>query len=394
VLEYLGLELGIRGDGERAFVELLGRLERREPLEGAGGLIWRREGRLLADNPPLLVDDLDALPPTSVARYLDADAYRRYGTPIPIQTKRGCALGCTYCTYHLMEGRAFRLREPARVVAELERLVEETGNRRVELTDSVFNVPLAHTKAVLAAIARRGLRPELHAMGLNPAAVDEELVDRMVEAGFSSVDVGAEACSEITLAGLGKSYGQEALRRTAGLLHSRGLAIHWFLLVGGPGETPETLRETLGSIDELASPWDLIDVGVGVRVYNGSAIARELQQDPRTRSADAFFSPVAYQPAGASLEALKRLTKEWALERTNCFMYDEDQTVPLRTLRMAAALLGAFAPGQPVWRTFIAHQKLQRLLGVQALRRWWFSVSRAQTSSAGELEIEPTNRVM
>ena len=257
VLQYLGVEYGIRGDGELAFVELLRRLQRGAPLSDAGGLVWRKDDRLLADNPPLLVEDLDALAPTRVSRYLDVGAYRKFASPIQIQTKRGCALGCTYCTYHLMEGKAWRLRQPDRVVAEIERLVDETGSRQVEFTDGVFNMPLEHTKAVLAALARRDLELDLHAMGLNPAAVDEELVDLMVQAGFRSVDVGAESSSEITLAGLGKSYGKDAIRRTARLLRSRGVAVHWFLLVGGPGETTQTLHETLDSIDELADAWDL-----------------------------------------------------------------------------------------------------------------------------------------
>jgi hypothetical protein len=212
-------------------------------------------------------------------------------------------------------------------------------------------------------------------MGINPAAVDEELVDLMVQAGFGGVDVGAESMSEITLAGLGKTYGKEAIRRTADLLHSRGIPVHWFLLVGGPGETPETLRETLETAAEIAGEWDLVDVGVGVRVYNGSMIAKRLQEGG-ARSGDEFFTPVVYEPEGASVETLKRLTKEWALGRTNCFMYDEDQTVPLSTIRMATAILGKLAPRQPVWRTFIAHRKIQRLLGVLALKRWRYQRDR------------------
>jgi radical SAM superfamily enzyme YgiQ (UPF0313 family) len=381
VLEYLGVELGIRGDGELAFVELLERLAARASLADLGGLVWQRGGRLLADNPPRPVEDLDSLPPVRLGRYVDVHAYSRFAASLPVQSKRGCPLSCAYCTYHLLEGKVWRLRDPERVAADIEQLVAETGIRRVELADSVFNLPLDHAKAVLRAISRRGMDLHLHAMGLNPGAVDEELVDLMVQAGFRSVDVGAESSSDITLAGLGKSYRKEALQRTASLLRSRGLAVHWFLLVGGPGETPETLRETLDAMDQLAGEWDLVDIGVGVRVYNGSALAKTTQELGRP-STDEFFTPRVFEPEGVTIPTLKRLTKERALERDNYFMYDEDRTGSPRTIRLVTALLSRTAPDQPAWRCHIAHRKVLRRLGILALRRWWFRRSQSRPSES------------
>ena len=94
--------------------------------------------------------------------------YKLYNTPFSIQTKRGCALACTYCTYNRIEGRAYRLRSPAAVADEIEDFVKSTGIRTVEIVDSTFNVPLDHAKAVLAEIISRSLKLRLLTMGLNP----------------------------------------------------------------------------------------------------------------------------------------------------------------------------------------------------------------------------------
>ena len=62
MLEYFGLEYALRGDGEAAFVEFLRRLEAGESPAGLGSLVWRLGGRIVEDNPPLVVADLDSLP--------------------------------------------------------------------------------------------------------------------------------------------------------------------------------------------------------------------------------------------------------------------------------------------------------------------------------------------
>src|SRR5512135_1501734 len=131
MLEFFDLEFAVRGDGEAAFVEFLRRLSAGGRLGGMGGLVRRLGGRIVADNPPLCVEDLDALPPARAWRWLDLAPYSRAGAALQIQTKRGCALGCTYCTYNRIEGRSWRLRSPARVADEIAEAVRESGIRLV-----------------------------------------------------------------------------------------------------------------------------------------------------------------------------------------------------------------------------------------------------------------------
>ncbi|MGD2001027.1 MAG: cobalamin-dependent protein, partial [Desulfobacterales bacterium] len=105
MLDFFDLPLAIQGDGERTIVELSARLEDNLPLNGLGGLILRQNGMIVEENPPFPVDDLNALPLIKFDRYLEIGRYRKYNSPLQIQTKRGCVLRCVYCTYNRLEGR-------------------------------------------------------------------------------------------------------------------------------------------------------------------------------------------------------------------------------------------------------------------------------------------------
>lgn len=366
MLEWFGLSYAITGDGEAAMPAFLGRLESGESLSGTRGLIIRDKDGSIEENGPARAASLDALAFSRPYRYLDLAPYRAFHTPLPIQTKRGCAYRCSYCTYNRIEGHAWRLRAPERVADEIEEAVKQSGVRRFEFTDSTFNIPLAHAKEVLRCVIRKGLDIELRTMGLNPGQVDEELVDLMKEAGFTEVDLGAESGCEVTLRGLGKTYGREALYKAADLLHARGIAVMWYLLVGGPGETAWTLRRTFDTINEAASPWDLVNVGVGLRVYKGAPIAGEFAPDEAENPGLLF--PATFQPRRISLADVKHITKMESLSRCNYFMYDEDRNMPLSMQKVAAWVLQRVAPGWPAWRIFIALRRVQKAVGLDAIR--------------------------
>ncbi|MBU2454298.1 MAG: radical SAM protein, partial [Proteobacteria bacterium] len=257
MLSYLDLNYAIRGDGEDAIVEFVRRIDTDTPLEGLEGLVIRKDEKIIQDNPPLLVKDLNTLPYVNPGKYIDLTQYRKYNSPLQIQTKRGCALECSYCTYNRIEGLKYRLRDAQKVADQIEKLYIDTGISHLEFTDSTFNIPLAHCKKVLKALKKKNLKLNLRTMGLNPGSVDEELVDLMKQNGFRDVDLGAEAGCDEMLKSLGKNYSKKEVIHAGKLLQEKGIPVTWYLLVGAPGETKETLIETFNTINQAASKWDL-----------------------------------------------------------------------------------------------------------------------------------------
>lgn len=369
ILEYLDLDYAIKGDGELSFIKFLETYPNIDELKKIKGLVIRKNGKIIANNEAWRIEDLDKLPIVDPSKYINIEKYRKYNSPIQIQTKRGCCLNCSYCTYNNIEGKKYRLKSPKRVVDEIEYLYKRTGIRHIEFTDSTFNIPLKHAKDILKEIIRRNLRLNLRTMGLNPSTIDEELIDLMKKAGFMDVDLGAESGNNITLMTLGKNYSKEDVIRAGQLLQKKKIPTTWYLLVGAPGERIETLLETFNTISKAASKWDLINIGIGIRVYNGAPIANHLK--PKS---DNFLYPTSYKPEELSLQEIKIITKWFALNHDNFFMYDEDEKTPLLLLRIGTIILKFFLPNKPIWTLFIAIRKIQRYTGINLLKKLSFYV--------------------
>ena len=135
--------------------------------------------------------------------------------PGSIQTRRGCALKCTYCVYNNIEGFAYRLRDAKDVADEIEHVAEAAAVRHVEFVDSTFNLPIAHGRAICEELARRRIPVELSTMGMNPAGVKPELTHAMKRAGFRTVMCTPESASDVTLESLHKGFSRKAVERAA-----------------------------------------------------------------------------------------------------------------------------------------------------------------------------------
>jgi len=369
MLEYFDLEYAIRGDGEAVMLEFVNRIENRQPLEGLKGLIIRRNTTIIQDNEPFRVQELDSLPFPKLLRYLDLDRYRRFGSPVQIQTKRGCALRCSYCTYNNIEGKQYRLINPRCVADEIEILVNETGINHVEFADSIFNIPLAHAKEVLREVISKNLDVKLHTMGLSPAAVDEELLDLMKTAGFNEVDIGAESACDSILESLSKDFKCSDVISTANLLKKKKIPVTWFIMLGALAETQETVLETLNMMGRLASKWDLVFVSTGVRVYNGSPLAEEIRKHDIHCTSDNFLRPVKIEPEKIGLADIHTIAKRYSFRFPNFYFYEKEHIIPGWMLIIGNFLLKAFHSRQPVWRLLVLLKRIELALGIGWVKR-------------------------
>ena len=374
MLEYFDLEYGVKGDGESVMPRFVHRIENHQPLEGLEGLIIRRENRIIQENEPCRVQDLDSLPFPKPLRYLDLDKYRRYGSSLQIQTKRGCTFRCSYCTYNKIEGKQYRLRNPGLIADEIEILFNETGINHIEFTDSIFNVPLTHAKEVLREVKRKNLDLRLNTMGLSPAAIDEELLDLMKSAGFNEVDIGAESICDSILESLAKDFKHEDVIKTANLLKKKNIPATWFIMLGALAETRETVLETLNSICRVASKWDLVFVSTGIRVYNGAPIADEIKSHNVPCTPDNFLRPVKIEPEKICLEDIHSIAKRFSYRFPNLYFYEIEHITPGWLLITGNYLLRVFHSRQPVWRLLILLRRIERGLGIGLVKRIIFTL--------------------
>lgn len=361
VLDFLKADLAVVGDGEEAIVQLARALEANESPDSVTGVLSRTgkrsvlpildTGRRGRGEPPsgrAFLSSYERPVWSRVFRWLDTNAYSTRGTPYPIQTKRGCALKCSYCVYNNIEGHAYRLRDPADVVAELRDAVDH-GIRQVELVDSTFNLPLHHARAVCDALAEARLPLELSTMGLNPAGVTEDLVRSMKRAGFSSLMCTPETASEVTLKSLNKGFTKQALVRTAHALAAQNMPTYWFFMLGAPGETVETVKETLAFCEEHVPPTDMVLFSTGIRVYSGTPLETHCKDTGWFRADDPLFEPSWYLSPDLDLSQLYELLVRAAESHPNWMTNAETVLTP----RLAGLMKQAFrAVGWkgPFWR--------------------------------------------
>ncbi|MEW6554453.1 MAG: radical SAM protein [Actinomycetota bacterium] len=266
-LEYMGVEMGIVGEGERACVELLERMEAGAEVDDMAGLALRR-GAISRVNPPGPHTWPGLFPPPERDLF-DVTRYNlRPGSRFPfianLQSRRGCHMCCIYCSSPTVEGRLVRVREPAEVADELASLETRYGIGTAAFVDSLFNYPPDYTKELCRHII--AARPSLHWIAnLNPLYCDLEMMELMREAGCSGLSIGNESGSEDILASLKKGFSRDQVIESITGAKKLGFRINCFLLLGGPGESEDTVKESVELMEELDP--DMLGVTAGIRIY-------------------------------------------------------------------------------------------------------------------------------
>ena len=270
LLEETGADFGIRGDGEGALASLFGELEGGRSFTRVSGLLWRAADGLRS-NPPSWPLDIDLAPSRDS---VDNATYFRKGGQLGVETKRGCPRGCIYCADPLAKGTAARLRAPYRVAAEMEALLR-LGIDVFHLCDSEFNIPRDHAVAVCEEIVRRGLGEKIRWYAyLAVVPFDEELAALMRRAGCLGINFTGDAGSQAMLSTYRHAHRREDIREAIRLCRSSGIRVMIDLLLGGPGETPATLKETVDFLKD-AGP-DGAGAALGIRVYPGTEMERRV----------------------------------------------------------------------------------------------------------------------
>lgn len=288
-LAFLGADLGVAGDGESAFPELLAHLARGEDPAQLPG-VWTAG---CSGAPPAFDADLDALPPwdeslTALADPADPALW------IPVQSRRGCPNDCSYCATASIQGRAVRSRSPSLVAESIGRLAR-AGFRRFFFVDNSFNIPEPYALELCRRLAALDT-PVAWRCILYPHLVGEPLVAAMAAAGCVEVSLGFESgCAEV-LRAMNKRFLPGDVRAAADLLKAHGIRRMGFLLLGGPGETRASVEESLAFAGSLGL--DTLRVTVGVRIYPGTPLAARALAEGVIAGEDELLAPRFYLAPG------------------------------------------------------------------------------------------------
>lgn len=291
ILAYTRADYGVAGDGEDLLPRLARLLGNRRSIRGLPGLVWRDGHRVRAQ--PAAPARIAGYP-APTRRHIDNGAFFRRGGQIGFETKRGCPMSCTYCLDPVSRGGELRLRHPGTVADELEHLLDQ-GVTHFHTCDPEFNIPPDHGEAVARGIRARGLQDRVRWYAYcAPAPFPESLVRAMADSGCAGIDFGADHVDAKILRTFGRGHTADDIRRAAELCRGHGIPFMLDLLLGGPGETPETLARAVDFVREVRAP--CAGAALGVRVYDGTPLEARLRGDGPLASNPGVIGPVEGNP--------------------------------------------------------------------------------------------------
>ncbi|MBV9625857.1 MAG: hopanoid biosynthesis associated radical SAM protein HpnJ [Acidobacteria bacterium] len=224
------------------------------PLDGILGISYRNNGSVIhnADRPQ--IQDLDALPDVTDVYQRDLDV-RRYNVPfllhpyVSLYTTRGCPAQCTFCLWpQTTSGHAWRKRSTDNVAREMAKAKEYWPYvKEYFFDDDTFNIQKARTIELCAK-----LKPlKLTWSCTSRVTTDYETLKAMREAGCRLLIVGFESGDAQILKNIKKGATLERARQFTKDAHRLGLVIHGDFILGLPGETRETIKNTIAFAKEL-----------------------------------------------------------------------------------------------------------------------------------------------
>jgi radical SAM superfamily enzyme YgiQ (UPF0313 family) len=292
-LDYLNLIYGIRGEGEFSFPLYLAKLANGEDTHDVPGCIYRHNGGF-REVPRDFRDDLDA---TALPAYqlFDLAQYEERGISPGISSKRGCALGCTFCPYATIEGTTYRVKSPTRVVDEIEHIFNIRPPRTVNFCDNSFNIPIRHARAVCQEIIARDKDLRWGTGALKPIGVTPQFVQLMQDSGCQYVGLSVEAASPTMLQNMHRGYQVKQIRQAMDSLSDSELPFGVSLMFGAPGETPETIADTFSVIDSFPPPPHGVWVTIGINLWcDRQQILDDARRDGQLTESRQLFEGVNY----------------------------------------------------------------------------------------------------
>lgn len=245
----------VRGEGEETLVEVVERVRQRKSLGGVLGITWRgKGGNIQADPPRPFREDLDRLP-RPAWHLLKLSQYRAFGDGASLMTSRGCPHRCVFCVGRKMIGAKGRFRKPEAVVDEMEALAR-LGFRRIRIEDDLFTFRRERALNICKEMDRRELAIRWRAYS-RVDTIDAKLLGWMKRTGCERLLFGAESGSPEILKKIRKGITPEQTRQAVKMTRDVGIGVLASFVLGLPGETPQTLRQTLEFAESLQVPYSL-----------------------------------------------------------------------------------------------------------------------------------------
>ncbi len=224
-------------------------------LKDVDGITWRdNNGSIVANRDRQLIHDMDTLPFVTDVYHRDLrieDYFIGYlqHPYISIYSGRGCKSRCTFCLWpQTVGGHVYRTRSPAHVAAEIahaQKLFPQV--REFFFDDDTFTDDLPRAEAIAKELGKLGVTWSCNAKANVPRATLKVLREN----GLRLLLVGYESGNQQILHNIKKGMRIEVAKQFSKDCHELGIKVHGTFIVGLPGETRETIQESIAFAKEV-----------------------------------------------------------------------------------------------------------------------------------------------
>jgi radical SAM superfamily enzyme YgiQ (UPF0313 family) len=238
---YSEMDLIVIGEGEDTIAELTLVLKQKNKWQNIRGIAYRSGDEIIITGKRDFITDIDRIPSPS-RHLLPISRYRALGFPVSLITGRGCPYSCIFCLGRKMVGSKVRRRNPKLVLDEIETIIGY-GFDRINIADDLFTSDKERVKEICAGIKERSLKFVWSAFA-RVDTVNPEVFDLMAQAGCDSVSFGVETGNPEMLKRIKKGINLEQVYSAVKMCQQAGMIAHASFIIGLPGETKDTLRES------------------------------------------------------------------------------------------------------------------------------------------------------
>jgi len=241
------VDIVVRGEGEETLLELLRHLFGSGDLQAVSGISFRKNGQIIRTSNRPFIQNLEELPRPAY-QYFSLNRYQFFGkTILPILTSRGCPFQCSYCVSSRMVGKMFRARSPNSVADELEWLRDVHGAGAFSFYDDAFTYDESRAIKICEEIRKRNIGIPWDCQ-TRVDKISKEILVKMRDADCQLVSFGAESGCQTILDAVKKRTTIEQNETAVRLAKEVGLSVAMSVIIGYPGETPDTLKQTFDFI--------------------------------------------------------------------------------------------------------------------------------------------------
>lgn len=293
------------GEGEHTFRELLNTLACDGDINDVAGLAYRKDGNIIRTAPRPFEENLDSLPMILHEQFDYSQYNGLHGTVrrgAAIMTSRGCPFHCIYCSSSVYWGRKLRKRSIPSVMAEVEYLYHQKGIRAILFFDD--NLLIDGKRCVELSKALCELKLDLIWAAEGSVKVELETLKWMKKAGCFRIDFGVESGSQEILKNIGKSFSVEDAKRAFKLCRKVGIRPNSYLIIGSPGETLNTVNETVRLMCEIqphepiSFNWPGLWILPGTKLYKMSLDKGIIKEEDWLNSDETFMYTGEYSKKG------------------------------------------------------------------------------------------------